>query len=117
MPLLDRQGRAIVSPERFRTHRHPGRNEAECRDHPKALGAMMDSGSVPLERPVRNDGAGLVGMECPQLILQTASSPVVAMTSRLSLGPGTGGEEVKRSHWFLTCAAGSAVIVYISLIS
>ncbi len=39
------------------------------------------------------------------------------MTSMSSLGPGTGAEEVKRSHWFFTCAAGNAVIVYISLMS
>jgi hypothetical protein len=44
------------------------------------------------------------------------SSSVAAITSRLSLAAGTGGDEVKMSYWFRICAAGRAVIAYISII-
>ena len=73
----------------------------------------MDPGAARLRRLSRMTRSV---REAPQLILRTASSLRVAMTSMLSFGPGIGGrgEEVPL---VLDLAAGSAVIAYISLIS
>ena len=49
--------------------------------------------------------------------VQLFSSLVAAITSRSSFGPGTGGLEVKMSHWFLILSAGNAVTAYISCIN
>src|SRR5205085_1387106 len=49
--------------------------------------------------------------------VQLFSSLVAAITSRSSFGPGTGGLDVKMSHWFLILSAGNAVTAYISCIS
>src|SRR4051812_30870089 len=53
---------------------------------------------------------------CQDGKVQLFSSFVAAITSRSSFGPGTGGLEVKMSHWFLTLSAASAVTAYISCI-
>src|ERR1700680_4914239 len=62
------------------------------------------------------------GMTCLMSVAQLGnvqlfSSFVAAITSRSSSGPGTGGLEVKMSHWFLILSAGSAVTAYISCIN
>ncbi|MFN3673205.1 MAG: PCRF domain-containing protein [Bosea sp. (in: a-proteobacteria)] len=73
-------------------------------------------------RALAEDEMARLEAELPALEqeLRVALLPKDAADARpaiLEIRPGTGGEEVKRSHWFLTCAAGSAVIVYISLMS
>src|SRR5438477_6664573 len=50
-------------------------------------------------------------------MVQLFSSRVGAITSRLSFGPGTGADSVKRSHLSLTCSGGLKVSVYISIIN
>src|SRR4029078_11287849 len=49
--------------------------------------------------------------------VQLFSSLVAAITSRSSSGPGTGGLELKMSHWFFILSAGSGASGDISCIS
>ncbi len=49
--------------------------------------------------------------------MQVFSSGVAAIASRLSSGPGTGGEEVKKTPRFYACASPKAVMASISIIN